>query len=372
MWITDRTAAPSSPTRRSAACSAVDRESLPGRPVADFLAAHDAERSVAAFSPTRAGRLERTELDLLGPGRPPRARRDLECAARRRRRRGHRDGGDPHRPHPRRKAEAQSEERFRWLADLVPQQIWIADRDGRIDFFNARVSEYFGPGAQLERTKDWRRLVHPDDLPALASIDASRAAGLPYSSPPGCGATTASTAMHVTHAVPALRRRRRGARWYGVTTDLTEAPRAGAPGGVRGQAPRGAARSPASPRSSGTPPAARSTPPRSSCAVRADAENSRLVGGARARPPRGPPEASRRPRTARSRRASRPARPPPRAAERHPAHGPRPRAADRRPRRGTRPARSWTSRSSAPPRPRPAAGSRPSARTAPRASSSRA
>ncbi len=59
-----------------------------------------------------------------------------------------------------------SEERFRQLADLVPQILWTARPDGFIDYYNKRWYEYtgyrdgFGDGS-------WTPFVHPDDLQGL-------------------------------------------------------------------------------------------------------------------------------------------------------------------------------------------------------------
>jgi PAS domain S-box-containing protein len=55
--------------------------------------------------------------------------------------------------------------RYQVLADAVPQIIWTARPDGRIDSYNARWLEY--TGLPPEQCQDWglRAAVHPDDLP---------------------------------------------------------------------------------------------------------------------------------------------------------------------------------------------------------------
>ena len=61
-------------------------------------------------------------------------------------------------------AEAQrsaSEERFRVLADSLPQLVWTAGPDGRVDYTNARREKYGKVG--LTRT-DWDGVIHPEDL----------------------------------------------------------------------------------------------------------------------------------------------------------------------------------------------------------------
>lgn len=58
----------------------------------------------------------------------------------------------------------ESEERFRTLADAIPQIVWSASPDGEIDFFNHRWFEYTGLTLEQSRSDGWRLLIHPDDL----------------------------------------------------------------------------------------------------------------------------------------------------------------------------------------------------------------
>ena len=62
----------------------------------------------------------------------------------------------------------ESEERYRFLADAVPQQIWTARPDGRYDYVNRVVVAYSGR-TEDELTGDgWMKLVHPDDVDEVA------------------------------------------------------------------------------------------------------------------------------------------------------------------------------------------------------------
>ena len=57
-----------------------------------------------------------------------------------------------------------SEQRYRFLADTLPQIIWTAKPDGNLDYYNQRWFDY--TGLTFEQTKDWgwQPVVHPDDL----------------------------------------------------------------------------------------------------------------------------------------------------------------------------------------------------------------
>ena len=58
-----------------------------------------------------------------------------------------------------------SEERFRSLADHVPQLVWTNDADGRVNYRNRRWIEYSGLDFDESDNPGWQTLVHPDDAP---------------------------------------------------------------------------------------------------------------------------------------------------------------------------------------------------------------
>ena len=58
-----------------------------------------------------------------------------------------------------------SEQRFRSLAEAIPQQVWTARPDGQLDFVNDRVLQYFDRGFDEMIGSGWQGLVHEDDLP---------------------------------------------------------------------------------------------------------------------------------------------------------------------------------------------------------------
>lgn len=58
-----------------------------------------------------------------------------------------------------------SEERYRFLANTMPQIVWTARPDGGLDYYNQPWYDY--TGMTFEQTKDWgwKMVLHPDDLP---------------------------------------------------------------------------------------------------------------------------------------------------------------------------------------------------------------
>jgi PAS domain S-box-containing protein len=74
---------------------------------------------------------------------------------------------------------ADSETHFRLMVDAVPQIIWIADADGRMEFLNRRFSDYTGaPFESLTPAEIAAAHIHPDDAPhVVASFQAARDSG---------------------------------------------------------------------------------------------------------------------------------------------------------------------------------------------------
>jgi PAS domain S-box-containing protein len=59
----------------------------------------------------------------------------------------------------------ESEERFRALAEALPQIVWTADAEGAVDWFNQRWYEYTGGSTGFGEGWSWDKVAHPDDMP---------------------------------------------------------------------------------------------------------------------------------------------------------------------------------------------------------------
>ncbi|MGJ5675328.1 MAG: PAS domain S-box protein [Nostochopsis sp.] len=57
-----------------------------------------------------------------------------------------------------------NEERFRFLAEFIPQQIWIARPDGSVEYINQRIQDYLGCNQEGMLDWKWQNWVHPEDL----------------------------------------------------------------------------------------------------------------------------------------------------------------------------------------------------------------
>ena len=74
-----------------------------------------------------------------------------------------------------------SEQRFRFLADAMPQIVWTARPDGGVDYFNRRWYQFTGLPEGRGIEESWEPILHPDDLATCKDAwDSSVRDGRPY------------------------------------------------------------------------------------------------------------------------------------------------------------------------------------------------
>ena len=69
-----------------------------------------------------------------------------------------------------RRLKEESEVRFRFLLNAMPQQVWTAMPDGRLDYVNQIVSRNFGMKGSDISGLGWYKFVHPNDLPRCLKV----------------------------------------------------------------------------------------------------------------------------------------------------------------------------------------------------------
>ena len=57
----------------------------------------------------------------------------------------------------------QNEQKFRSLAEAIPNIVWTATPDGKMDYYNPRWYEYTGRDFENTQGDEWLKLVHPED-----------------------------------------------------------------------------------------------------------------------------------------------------------------------------------------------------------------
>ena len=118
---------------------------------------------------------------------------------------------------------AQSEARFRTLAETVPGFVWTATPDGRLDYTNSRVAEFSGLPDGAALGEGWADLVHPDDRAHAAEAwAASLESGGPYQTEFRLKRRDGTYRWFVAQA--AAQRGDGGAidHWYGISTDVDD------------------------------------------------------------------------------------------------------------------------------------------------------
>lgn len=119
------------------------------------------------------------------------------------------------------------EEQYRFLADSIPQLVWTATPEGRLDHVNARWIEYCGLPREEALGSRWEGVVHPDDLPGMAEAwKAALEAGQPYAAEARIRGGDGSYRWFLHRAVPLSDMQGHVLRWFGTSTDVEDAKRA--------------------------------------------------------------------------------------------------------------------------------------------------
>jgi PAS domain S-box-containing protein len=122
----------------------------------------------------------------------------------------------------------ESEERYRFLAESQPDQIWTAQPSGELDYVNQRALDYFDtPFSELVEA-GWTQVVHPEDLGRmLERWQDALATGEPYENELRLRrAADDSYRWHLTRAVPMTSRKGNVVKWFGSNTDIHDQKRA--------------------------------------------------------------------------------------------------------------------------------------------------
>jgi PAS domain S-box-containing protein len=108
----------------------------------------------------------------------------------------------------------ESEARFRQLADSMPQLVWTAEPDGRVDYFNRQLS-------LLTTHGPWRPCVHYEDY--RRTVEAWKSAirtGSPYEIEHRLQFADGRFRWFLTRAVPVPDEAGHVIKWYGTSTDM--------------------------------------------------------------------------------------------------------------------------------------------------------
>ena len=113
-----------------------------------------------------------------------------------------------------------SEERFRQLADLGPQIVWLSGPQGELEFVNQRWIDF--SGLDLAATKDIRQIelcLHPDDR-VLDHWNRSVQLGQPFELEARLRSKDGEFRWFMMRSVPIIDHDGQILRWFGTSTDI--------------------------------------------------------------------------------------------------------------------------------------------------------
>ncbi|BAI61618.1 putative histidine kinase [Methanocella paludicola SANAE] len=117
----------------------------------------------------------------------------------------------------------ESEERFRALADNIPNLAWMANADGWIFWYNRQWYDYTGTTLEEMQGWGWQKVHHPDYVEAVTGEwSASIREGKPYDNIFPLRGKDGNYRWFLTRVTPIKGGDGKIRRWFGTNTDITE------------------------------------------------------------------------------------------------------------------------------------------------------
>ncbi|MCU1330351.1 MAG: sensor histidine kinase [Bryobacterales bacterium] len=116
------------------------------------------------------------------------------------------------------------EQRYRFLAESIPQMVWTAAPDGKLDYVNEQVTSYFGTTSGSVLGQGWLEWVHPEDrLNIVERWKHSLETGERYETAFRLlRSSDSSWRWHLVRATAMLSLHGETARWFGTCTDFED------------------------------------------------------------------------------------------------------------------------------------------------------
>ncbi|MBW4459107.1 MAG: PAS domain S-box protein [Nodosilinea sp. WJT8-NPBG4] len=115
----------------------------------------------------------------------------------------------------------QSEARYRYLVESIPQLVWTANAEGVLLDANQRWCDFTGLIPEQVKTTGWEAVVHPEDLPLLRQNWAiAQQQGSNYQAEGRMRRADGVYRWHLHQAVPLKTKRGLILKWFGTATDI--------------------------------------------------------------------------------------------------------------------------------------------------------
>ncbi|MFN6518631.1 MAG: PAS domain-containing protein [Nostoc sp. CreGUA01] len=117
----------------------------------------------------------------------------------------------------------QSEERYRYLSNAMPQLVWICNAQGECEHVNERWYEFTGQRIEEAMGFGWTKVIHPDDIEAAmkAWTQALQTEEL-YQQEIRYQKRDGSCSWHLVRGVPIKDEQGNIIKWFGTSTDIDD------------------------------------------------------------------------------------------------------------------------------------------------------
>ncbi|GAA0429688.1 PAS domain S-box protein [Massilia aurea] len=115
----------------------------------------------------------------------------------------------------------ESSAQFKTLAQALPNQVWTANVDGKLDWINRRLIDYVGARRIVKEGQSWVDFVHADDTAnTLLLWEQSVASGAPFETEFRMQRHDGEYRWHLNRALPSHAPDGEISRWIGTLTDI--------------------------------------------------------------------------------------------------------------------------------------------------------
>ena len=110
---------------------------------------------------------------------------------------------------------------LREMADSMPQIVWTATPDGKLDYLNRGWMDYCGTDFMANPAEAWAAAIHPEDLePTQRRWNECVASGRHFENEFRLRAADGSFSWYMGRATPVLGANGRVRKWYGTNTNI--------------------------------------------------------------------------------------------------------------------------------------------------------
>ena len=118
---------------------------------------------------------------------------------------------------------SESENRFRTMANSIPQLAWMAEARGWVFWYNDRWYEFTGTTLSDVEGWGWKHIVHPDHIErVMKGYQRSLLSGEPWEDTFPIRSKDGEWRWFLTRARPIYDNKSDVAKWFGTNTDITE------------------------------------------------------------------------------------------------------------------------------------------------------